>query len=149
MKLYEIKGPGDYWAGDEFNPRSPDYDPRAIPKGARRNHPPADVDNDTLSDRDRQEDRMMRDVGKGIERAKAATRYTKQVGTTEQGERYNLVVTFTDPGGSSVNDPIANRWTDRERNIYNKVVGRKQGDDGSITLYVQAAPQSLLWNAVG
>jgi hypothetical protein len=144
MKLHEIKGPGDYWAGDELNPRSPDYDPRAeLPKRPRRN------DGDPGAYQDQQEDRFMQGVGKGIARAQAATRYAKQSGTTEQGDKYNLVVTFTDPGGARINDSIAGRWAERERNIHNTVVGRKQGPDGSVTLYVQATPQSLLWNAVG
>ena len=140
MLLREImKGPGDYWPGDENNPRSPDYNPRPPrPRGG------GGRDRDELTAHDYAEDRMMRGVQKSIQAREAAISYQKKSGTTHDGKEYNLIVKHA----GDASGWMSRKWEDLNFNIYTKVVGHAKDADGNSYLYVNATPQSLVWNAV-
>lgn len=142
MKLHEIAwDPSMYKSGDESDPRSPYYDPR--PPRSRRG--PSRPDPNELSDQDRAEDRYMAGVAKGIQRREAITSYMASDGEFK-GKPYNLIVSFN--GDTPTESMMAlNKWKDLNFNIYTKVIGTEQDGNHAIA-YVNATPQSLVWNAV-
>lgn len=135
MRLNEIAGPGDYRAGDEHNPGSPDYDPRPrkTPDRARSNQP----DDDSMFDRDRKS---------AAQKSRAYTTSNKIASGEHNGKPYNVVSTISGPPDGLANQ--VRKYMDFQTNIYHKFAGvdSVENDDGTATanIYIQAEPQSLV-----
>ncbi len=139
MKILEIaRGPGDYWPGDEDNPRSPDYNPRSV---ARRGEP--SDHSDYRSPQDELEDKRMAGAKTAFERYWAAKQERLETGEID-GKQYNIVVTFT--ATNHLQAQIwAEKWIDDERNIYMLSRPVMKRDGNTVKVYAELAPEHFAY----
>ena len=145
MKIHElleagvVKGPGDYWAGDEYNPGSPDYNPRPTRISQSRGF---------SNDGDSEGDVTGRRITAALNAQKQYTR-DGEVSTGDiDGKPYNLVITITGPAKGLSHQ--VDRFIDHETNIYHKFAKIDKHDNGDGTaaakIYIQADNRSLLYH---
>lgn len=143
MKLNEItmKGPGDYWPGDEHNPRSPDYDDRAGRSG--RSSSGATDSTDYVSDRDRLEDKRTKGAANWGNKAVSRTAERFESGE-KNGQPYNVAITFTGDDKWEA-ERLVKWWMDNNNNIlvlHRPVV---EYNDSTAHMYVLLDPQHLTY----
>lgn len=152
MKLFEIsmKGPGDYFPGDEHNPRSPDYDPDASRKAELRRSQFKSKSNDQeyVRPEDQEWDRRMKAAQKQREQYQQA----KKLASGEyNGKPYNIIYKFKGPKGYGLKNQV-DKFLDFERNIYHDFAGVEYKDldeeTGVAIIYIQAKPQSFIMQAL-
>ena len=145
MKISEItKGPGDYWAGDEHNPRSPDYDENAGRSRSRSADAPEH--SDYLSDRDREEDRRTRGAAKWGQKQHERTSARFETGE-KKGKPHNVVITFVGDTEYEAQRMVES-WMNTNYNIY--VQGRPvvEYKDATAYMYVQLDPQHFVYQGL-
>ena len=139
MKIQEIfeadlPGPGDFLPGNEFNPRSPDYDPAAIRQKLKGQRTKPFGRND-----DYDYERPQKPT------PKISTDMRLESGMKDN-KKYNIVIRITGP--KSVVKGKAYRFMDHEENIYHKFAGVdfKSIDEetGQAVIYLLAAKGSLI-----
>lgn len=146
-ELFEagIKGPGDFWPGDELNPRSPDYNP---PK--KRIAPGRPDYSDYVSPEDREWEHRMRSSNE--QAAQYKQNVTLQNGKSPNGQPYNVKVTITGPSGWGLKNET-DKFLRFHQNIYHNFVDIITNDVGDgvnqAIIYIQAKPQSLLLGNIG
>jgi hypothetical protein len=140
----DLPGPGDYRPGDEYNPRSPDYNPNA---GMRRSSSRySDDDYNPADEYYKKQD--IADRKSAEARKQIHAQEVPKDGTNDKGEHYNLTTVITGPDNYTL-QYTADTYSKYHSNIYNKFIGSKKevlGDGiAQITLFIQATPHSLLW----
>ena len=141
-----LKGPGDYHAGDEDIPGSPDYNPtrrtdydRLASKRHANYIPGLDVSDPEGEISSKRQDAAIR--------ARAAFTEDSKIASGEyNGNPYNLVVRFVGPAQGIKHQ--VDKFLDYHRNIHHEFAGTKfkEGEDGSATAYIfiNAEPSSLV-----